>query len=236
MEGSTVQDRYLKVVEVIGSPLPLNKKLGVGVRAVPICGVHAVEVSKNVGSLVPVWSVAHGERDFIIRDEGFVFENGLGHHNIEIFDSWAEIHTGQFDAHVEDVEGQVEAWGYRVDGDLVGPFDLFPPDCAEGHASEDDGEEDDDSEWEDSSGEGFEIGILLVSDKLCGGEEIGVMDHSPEHFEKSHRSYFKIIGNRTLINLWVFIKKVINIVTEGKGFKNVVEYWIFIDKIGYQKR
>ena len=36
--------------------------------------------------------------------------------------------------------------GGTEDGYLVGPFDLFPPDCAEGHASEDDGEEDDDGE------------------------------------------------------------------------------------------
>lgn len=45
MEGSAVQDGYLEIVEVVGSPFTLNKKLGVGVRTVPICGVHAVEVA-----------------------------------------------------------------------------------------------------------------------------------------------------------------------------------------------
>ena len=146
MEGSAVQNWDLEVVEVIGGPLALHEKLGVGVRAVPVGGVHAVEVSKNVGRLVPIRAVAHCEGNFIIWDEGFIFEYCLGHHHIEIFDSWAEIQAGQFNTDVEDVEGQIEAWGYWVDGDLVGPFDLFPPDCAEGHASEDDGKEDDDGE------------------------------------------------------------------------------------------
>lgn len=52
---------------------------------------------------------------------------------------------------------------------------MFSPDCRQRHVGEDGGEQDDDNEGEDASGEGFELGLLLVADKLGGGKEVGLV-------------------------------------------------------------
>ena len=105
MEGATIEYWDLYVAEVIGGPFSLNEELRVGIWAVPVGGIHPIEIAKDVYCLIPVFSLTGCEGNLVDRLENFVLEYFLYHNYIEIFNRWAEVHALELYTDVKGVKG-----------------------------------------------------------------------------------------------------------------------------------